>query len=140
MNKKKEIRLTASQWKYLITLDEICNTTGANVRCKDIADALGFAKPSVHKMISTISSMGLIKKPLYGTVSITDRGQEFMEKYMPYYHTMFHLFVNVLKFPENNAKDGATALLAEISEEHVVTICETIQSLNKKNKTINFNF
>ncbi|MHB8065532.1 MAG: metal-dependent transcriptional regulator [Ruminiclostridium sp.] len=122
-------RLTTSQWKYLLTLKELYKSTGKDVRCKDIADALGFAKPSVHKMMSNMSQMGLIKKPLYGTVSITEQGEEFILKFLPYYTVLQGFFMSNFGFLESDARDGAVALIAEISEDSIFKMCEVLKVL-----------
>jgi Mn-dependent DtxR family transcriptional regulator len=122
-------RLTASQWKYLLTLKELYNSTGKDVRCKDIAEALGFTKPSVHKMMSNMREMGLIKKPLYGTVAITEQGEEFILKFLPYYTALQSFFMSNFGFSQSDPKDGAVALISEISEDNIFKMCQAIKVL-----------
>lgn len=49
------------------------NTAG--VRSADIAAFLGVTKPSVHHAMKILQQAGLVIKPLYGEISLTDKGR-----------------------------------------------------------------
>ena len=87
MANRKQI-LTASNIKYSLALYAL-NPDSTGIRCIRLAKALGVSKPSVHKMISTLKDMKLVRKDLYGTVSFTDTGHELARQYSGYYETLY---------------------------------------------------
>ena len=68
------IKLTTTNIKYLITINQIYNTE-KGVRCTDVANILGVSKPSVHRMVENMKNMGLIDKDRYGEIFFTDIGE-----------------------------------------------------------------
>lgn len=60
-----QINLSSSQIRYLLAMKKLSDTNG-EIRNIELASELGYSKPSVHTMIRTLSSMGLVEKEPYG--------------------------------------------------------------------------
>ena len=66
--------LTAANIRYLLAIEDL-DRDGKGVRCVDVAQALGITKPSVHSMVDSMKDMGLLEKPHYGVIRLTDLGR-----------------------------------------------------------------
>ena len=82
----------------------------------DVAENLGITKPSVHAMMNTFISLGLIKKDRYGTAFFSDEGWRLVETYSRYYELIWER-LRPLNFSGDEARSAACAVLAEISTE-----------------------
>ena len=109
--------LTASNIKYLLALYAL-ETGTRGVRCVEIAGILGITRPSVHAMVKTLSTMGLLRQDRYGTVHFTREGACLAARYARYYETVCGhlraLFIN-----ETDVKAAAYAVLAEIPADRL---------------------
>ena len=72
--------LTAANIKYLLAIQRLC-TGQSGVRCTDLARRLNVAKPSVHAMVRSLSEQGLAAKERYGTIFLTEAGQQMAAQY-----------------------------------------------------------
>ena len=72
--------LTAANIKYLLAIQSLC-TGQSGVRCTDLARRLNVAKPSVHAMVRSLSEQGLAAKERYGTIFLTEAGQQMAAQY-----------------------------------------------------------
>ncbi len=111
------IKLTTTNIKYLITINQIYNTE-KGVRCTDVANILGVSKPSVHRMVENMKNMGLIDKDRYGEIFFTEIGEELAAKYSRYYEAFSHQFGHFLT-DEVDKISGICAFLAEFTTESI---------------------
>jgi len=117
--------LSASSIRYLITMQSLGNESG--MRCVDIAGALNVTKPSVHRMMETLSDKALVQKVKYGMVFLTEEGRELAVRYTAYYDIIFRFFCRKLALPPDDSRNAAFALLAGISDECVGSMCEIMR-------------
>ena len=67
--------LTSANIRYLLVIREL-DTQQHGVRGSDIAKQLGVTKPSVFAMTRNLLELGLVKKEKYGTIFLTELGQQ----------------------------------------------------------------
>ena len=79
--------LTAANIRYLLAIEDL-DRDGKGVRCVDVAQALGITKPSVHSMVDSMKDMGLLEKPHYGVIRLTDLGRSTADQYQVYFQTI----------------------------------------------------
>lgn len=117
--------LSASSIRYLITMHSLSGENG--MRCVDIAGALNVTKPSVHRMMETLSEKALVQKVKYGMVFFTEEGCKRAARYAVYYDIIFRFLCRKFALPPNDAKNAACALLAGISDERIGSMCEIMR-------------
>ena len=100
---------------YLETIYVLSQTSNA-VRGIDIADHLGYSKPSVSRAIGLLKDEGLVKKDDNGYYKLTEAG-EIMAKRIYERHTILTtLFIN-LGVDEKTASEDACRIEHYISDK-----------------------
>ena len=120
--------LSATSIRYLIVMHSLSSKSG--MRCVDIAGALHVTKPSVHRMMETLSDKALVQKEKYGMVFLTGNGRELAVRYSAYYEVIFQFLCGELALPREDAGNAAFALLAGISDEHIGRMCKIMQNMS----------
>ena len=116
--------LTAANIRYLLAIEDL-DRDGKGVRCVDVAQALGITKPSVHSMVDSMKDMGLLEKPHYGVIRLTDLGRSTADRYQGYFQTICRHFTQFLP-QRQDVLAAAFALLSELKLESVVEMCTRI--------------
>ena len=116
--------LTAANIRYLLAIEDL-DRDGKGVRCVDVAQALGITKPSVHSMVDSMKDMGLLEKPHYGVIRLTDLGRSTADRYQVYFQTICRHFTQFLP-RRQDVLAAAFALLSELKLESVVEMCTRI--------------
>ena len=116
--------LTAANIRYLLAIEDL-DRNGKGVRCVDVAQALGITKPSVHSMVDSMKDMGLLEKPHYGVIRLTDLGRSTADRYQVYFQTICRHFTQFLP-QRQDVLAAAFALLSELKLESVVEMCTRI--------------
>lgn len=70
--------LTTSQLNYMICIRTLSGE--GNVRATDISRQIGLSMPSVHHMLGTLESMGLVEKHRH-SVTLTPASEETLSHY-----------------------------------------------------------
>ena len=116
--------LTAANIRYLLAIEDL-DRDGKGVRCVDVAQALGITKPSVHSMVDSMKDMGLLEKPHYGVIRLTDLVRSTADRYQVYFQTICRHFTQFLP-QRQDVLAAAFALLSELKLESVVEMCTRI--------------
>ena len=72
--------LSDANLRYLFALSELAGQ-GRPVRSMEVADLLGVSRPSVVRVLQTLSERGLVEKAYYGKITLTPKGQFTVEYY-----------------------------------------------------------
>ncbi len=86
------------------------------VRSADIAAFLGVTKPSVHHAMEVLQEAGLVIKPLYGEISLTEEGHRFAEVVVCKHNLLKKLLIS-LKVDEETAEQDACRMEHIVSDE-----------------------
>lgn len=86
------------------------------VRSADIAAFLGVAKPSVHHAMEVLQAAGLVFKPLYGEISLTERGRRQAQMIVCKHGLLKRLLIS-LHVDEETAEQDACKMEHIISDE-----------------------
>ena len=73
-------RFTFSQIRYIICIYRLTRKE-EGVKSIDIANALGFSKPSVHNMLKSLADLGVVRRETFGLAYLTDEGRIIARKY-----------------------------------------------------------
>ena len=74
------MKFTLSQIRYLIWLYRL-SANGCGVKNTELANALGFSKPSVHYMLKSLSELGMVEQEAFGLAHLTEDGCSAARKY-----------------------------------------------------------
>lgn len=109
------MRLQESGEMYLETI-LVLSKKGDIVRSLDVAEHLGFSKPSVSRAIGLLKSGGYVSVDEGGHLSLTDSGREVAEKIYER-HTLLTEFLMRLGVDAATAADDACKIEHNISDK-----------------------
>lgn len=109
------MKLTGSQEEYLKTI-YLLDKNNKKVRVTDIADKLKITKPSVNKGINTLKEMGLVNYKAYGSISLTEEGENLAVGVIKRQDILEMFLVDVLEMDKKQAIEEAKAMKHAMSE------------------------
>ncbi|ERJ12330.1 metal-dependent transcriptional regulator [Haloplasma contractile] len=120
---KRDSKLTASEEDYIEMIYRLCVEGSGYTRVSDIAISLHVKPPSVSNMLKRLSQKKLIKHADYGTIELTDSGQE-IGCYLLERHKIVERFLKILKIKDQQLFEDTEKI------EHTISN-ETLESLRK---------
>ena len=87
--------ISKSSEEYLKTM-YILKQQNGNVRVTDIAQKMNCTKPSVNKAIYNLKDEGLLNYESYGTIELTDSGENLAKKILEAYDIVYVFLKDVL--------------------------------------------
>ena len=110
-------KLTAANIRYLLTMKAIADA-GRQIRNAYLAEYLHIKKSSVHSMLKSLVSLGMIRKDDDNVIHLTEKGAETAMRYQQYYRKLVSMMQKC--FPELGENENAVlALLSEIPEQRL---------------------
>ena len=116
------MKIQESAENYLETILIIHNRQG-NVRSIDIANELGFSKPSVSVAMKNLRTNGYIEMDKDGFITLLDKGREIAEKIDERHTLISNWLMHMGVSPETAAEDACRI-------EHVIS-AETFEKLKE---------
>lgn len=117
---------------YLETILMLHNETGF-VRSVDIAEKLGFSKPSISRAMNILKEQGFITVGAGGQIILTDIGRERAESIYERHVILTEFFRDVLGVSEENASRDACKAEHDLSAESYEKLKEfTVKNVIKK--------
>lgn len=114
--------LSRSKIKYLLIIHRLSRDTG-KARSVDIAIHLGVARPSVHRMLSTLAEAGLIHMEPRSAVSLTPTGRAAAEAFDRQYEQVYPFFSEELGLSPYDAEQSAVAALSSLPQVCIEALC-----------------
>ncbi len=105
---------------YLETIYVLSEKLG-NVRSIDVAEHMGYSKPSVSRAVGILKRNGLLLMAKDGTLTLTNEGRVTAQKIFER-HTLLTQFLEHIGVPEDIASDDACKIEHVISDETISTI------------------
>ena len=101
-----------------------------HVRSLDVAEYMGFSKPSVSRAVGLLKSAGYVLMDPAGYLTLTDPGRAIAEKIYERHITLSQLFISI-------GVDEKTALEDACKVEHYIsdTTFEKIKAFADRNRT-----
>lgn len=116
---------------YLETILLIRDRTQSRlVRAVDIANELGFSKPSVSRALGQLKEKGYIHIEASGAIIFTPKGQEQAEKIFFRHRIITYFLRDVLNVPAKLAEHDACRMEHVISDETLIHIIDYLQERN----------
>ena len=123
------MRLQESGEMYLETI-LILSQRLEHVRSLDVAEHMGFSKPSVSRAVGLLKSGGYLLMDPTGYLTLTDSGRAIAEKIYERHNTLSRFFMSI-------GVDEKTALEDACKVEHYIsdTTFEKIKAFADRNRT-----
>ena len=120
------MKLLESGEMYLETI-YVLSRTISNVRSLDVAEYMGFSKPSVSRAVGLLKEGGYLVSDRDGFLSLTDSGRAIGEKIYER-HTLLTEFLVRLGVDEEVAAEDACKLEHDISDESFKAIKDHVKN------------
>ena len=104
-----------------------------NVRSIDVAEEMGFSKPSVSRAVGLLKKGGYLNVDRNGFLTLTACGEEIAEKIYER-HTFITEFLTKLGVNESTAAADACKIEHYISDESFKALKKHIENMNSKQK------
>ena len=102
--------------EYLKTIYVLKKQNG-NIRVTDIANKMNCSKPSVNKAINNLKANNLINYETYGTIELTEEGEQLAKKILETYDIVYLFFKEVLNLDYSLAESEAEKVKLAITDE-----------------------
>ena len=117
--------ISESLEEYLKTM-YILKQKNGNIRVTDIAEQMNCSKPSVNKAINNLKENGLINYEIYGTIEMTEQGENLAKKILETYDIVFLFLKDVLGMENNKAEKEAENMKLSMSDETINSLARYV--------------
>lgn len=124
------MHLEESGQMYLETI-LILSKKNSFVRSIDVAEYMGYSKPSVSRAVGILKNAELLTMDSDGALHLTEQGRQIAEKIFER-HSVLSQFLMALGVDEKNALDDACKMEHDISDESFYAIKKFNESMNEK--------
>lgn len=108
--------VSKSSEEYLKTMYVLKKQNG-NIRVTDVAKKMNCTKPSVNKAIYNLKDNGLLNYESYGTIELTEDGENLAKKILEAYDIVYLFLKDVLNLEEKEAESEAEKIKMAITDE-----------------------
>jgi DtxR family Mn-dependent transcriptional regulator len=117
MNKKiaSTSKITVALETYLETIADLQEEQGP-VMPSVLAERIGCKRSSVTSALKRLVELGLINYKPYKPVTLSDKGEEMVEKLTKYHSILAEFFIQTLLLPEEFAEEEACKLEHRVSK------------------------
>ena len=120
--------ISKSLEEYLKTMYVLKKKTG-RVRMTDIAEKMNCTKASVNKAVHNLKDKGLLTYETYGTIELTESGEDLAKKILEAYDIVFLFLKDVLNLKEEQAKIEAENIKSVIQDETINQLAKYIHKV-----------
>ena len=99
------------------------------VRVTDVAEKMDCSKASVNKALNNLRDNGLVNYETYGTIEITDAGEDLAQKILESYDIVFVFLKDVLGMEAEVAEKEAENMKSSMSDETVNKLAKYVHQV-----------
>lgn len=110
--------ISKSLEEYLKTM-YVLKKQNENIRVTDIAKKMNCTKPSVNKAVYNLKDNGLLNYESYGTIELTEKGENLAKKILEAYDIVYVFLKDVLNLEEEDAKQEAEKIKTTITDDTI---------------------
>ena len=114
--------------EYLKTMYILKNQNG-NIRVTDIAKKMECTKPSVNKAINNLKEEKLINYETYGTIELTEKGENLAKKILEAYDIVYVFLKEVLNLDDELAKTEAEKIKSVATDNTINKLAKYIHEV-----------
>lgn len=124
--------------EYLKTMYVLQKQTG-RVRVTDVADKMNCTKASVNKAVNNLKANGLVNYETYGTIELTESGENLAKKILEAYDIVCLFLKEVLDLQDKEAEKEAEKIKSVIKDETINKLAKYVHKvLDLNNLDCNF--
>ena len=102
--------------EYLKTMYVLKNQNG-KVRVTDVANKMNCTKPSVNKALNNLKREGLVNYESYGTIELTETGEDLAKKILEAYDIVYVFLKDVLNLSSEDSELEAEKIKSAINDD-----------------------
>lgn len=110
--------ISKSSEEYLKTMYVLKKQNG-NIRVTDIAKKMNCTKPSVNKAIYNLKDNGFLNYESYGTIELTEEGEDLAKKILEAYDIVYIFLKDVLNMKAEEAEKEAERIKMNITDDTI---------------------
>ena len=130
--------ISKSLEEYLKTMYVLKKQNG-NIRVTDIANKMNCTKPSVNKALNNLKEEKLINYETYGTIELTEEGENLAKKILEAYDIVYVFLKDVLNLEEEKAESEAEKIKSTITDETINKLAKYVhKELGLSNLNCNY--
>lgn len=120
--------ISKSLEEYLKTMYVLKKQNG-RVRMTDVAEKMNCTKASVNKAVHNLKDKGLLTYETYGTIELTESGEDLAKKILEAYDIVFLFLKDVLNLKEEQAKTEAENIKSVVQDETINQLAKYIHKV-----------
>ncbi len=120
--------ISKSSEEYLKTMYVLKKQNG-NIRVTDIAKKMNCTKPSVNKAIYNLKDNGLLNYESYGTIELTETGENLAKKILEAYDIVYLFLKDVLNLEGEEAKKEAEKIKTTITDNTINKLAKYVHEV-----------
>ena len=125
--------ISKSLEEYLKTIYVLKKQNG-NTRVTDIANKMNCSKPSVNKAIHNLKDNGMLNYESYGTVELTEEGENLAKKVLEAYDIVYLFLKDVINLEEEDAKKEAEKIKLAITDNTINKLAKYVHKVLELDK------
>ena len=114
--------------KYLKTI-YVLKKQNENVRVTDIANSMNCSKPSVNKAINILKDNGYLNYESYGTIEMTEKGENLAKKILETYDIVYLFLKDVLGLESKEAEKEAEKIKLSMNDNTINSLAKYIHKV-----------
>ena len=114
--------------EYLKTMYVLKKQNG-NIRVTDVANKMECTKPSVNKAINNLKEEKLVNYETYGTIELTEQGENLAKKILEAYDIVYVFLKEVLNLDEESARNEAEKIKSSIADDTINKLAKYVHEV-----------
>ena len=114
--------------EYLKTM-YILKKQNGNIRVTDIANKMECTKPSVNKALNNLKEKKLVNYETYGTIELTEQGEELARKVLEAYDIIYVFLKDVLNLEDEVAKSEAEKIKSVATDNTINKLAKYVHEV-----------
>ena len=114
--------------EYLKTI-YVLKKQNENVRVTDIANSMNCSKPSVNKAINILKDNGYLNYEAYGTIEMTEKGENLAKKILETYDIVYLFLKDVLGLESKEAEKEAEKIKLSMNDNTINSLAKYIHKV-----------
>lgn len=120
--------ISKSLEEYLKTM-YVLKIQNGNIRVTDIAEKMNCTKASVNKAIYNLKDNKLLNYESYGTIELTENGENLAKKILEAYDIVYVFFKEVLNLEDEQAKSEAEKVKSALTDETINKLAKYVHKV-----------
>lgn len=110
--------ISKSLEEYLKTM-YVINKQKGKIRVTDVAEKMNCSKPGVTKAINNLKDNGFVNYESYGTIELTENGENLAKKILEAYDIVYLFLKDVLNLEKKQAQEEAEKMKLTMKDDTI---------------------